>query len=71
MNRFLYSFFSFYRDGFRNMPSWGRSVWMIIIVKLFIMFAILRIFFFPDLFKKEFENDDQRSRYMIEQLTEE
>jgi hypothetical protein len=71
MKGFLYSLFSFYRDGFRNMPSWGRSVWMVIIVKLFIMFAILRIFFFPDLFKRDFDNDVDRSRYMMEQLTKE
>jgi hypothetical protein len=71
MKGVLKSFFSFYRDGFRNMPLWGRSVWMVIIVKLFIMFAILRIFFFPDLLKRDFESDDERSRYMIEQLTEE
>lgn len=71
MRSFFRSFFSLYRDGFRNMPSWGRSVWMVIIVKLFIMFAILRIFFFPDLLKRDFESDDERSRYMIEQLTEE
>ena len=37
----------FYRDGFRSM-TFGRSLWVIILVKLFIMFAILKVFFFPD-----------------------
>ncbi|MBE3087468.1 MAG: DUF4492 domain-containing protein, partial [Bacteroidetes bacterium] len=32
--------FRFYYDGFRNMSNWGRKVWIIIIIKLFIMFAI-------------------------------
>lgn len=35
----------FYRDGFRSM-TWGRTLWIIILLKLFIMFAILRVFFF-------------------------
>ena len=32
-----------YIDGFRNMTV-GRSLWLLVIVKLFIMFAILRTF---------------------------
>lgn len=35
----------FYRDGFRAM-TWGRTLWLIILIKLFIMFAVLRVFFF-------------------------
>ena len=37
----------FYRDGFRNM-TWGRVLWLIILLKLFVLFAVLRPFFFPD-----------------------
>ncbi|MEZ4999780.1 MAG: DUF4492 domain-containing protein [Bacteroidales bacterium] len=59
----------FYMEGFRNMPSWGRRVWLIIILKLFIMFAILKIFFFPDIFKRDFNSDSERSRFMLEELT--
>lgn len=36
----------FYRDGFCAMTL-GRTLWMIILVKLFIMFFILKLFFFP------------------------
>ncbi|MCI1648604.1 MAG: DUF4492 domain-containing protein [Bacteroides sp.] len=36
----------FYIDGFRNMTL-GRTLWLIIIVKLFVMFFVLRLFFFP------------------------
>ena len=38
----------FYLDGFKDMSKWGRQVWIIILIKLFIMFAILKLFFFPD-----------------------
>ena len=59
---------SFYFDGFRNMSNWGIKVWIILLIKLFIMFAILKIFFFPDFLKKRFDNDKQRSEYVMEQL---
>lgn len=60
--------FRFYYEGFRNMPGWGRKVWIIIIIKLFIMFAILKLFFFPDFLHKKFDNDKQRSEYVRDQL---
>ena len=41
----------FYADGFRNM-RWGKTLWIVtgivILVKLFIIFAILKVFFFPN-----------------------
>jgi hypothetical protein len=61
--------FRFYSDGFRNMSGWGRKVWIIIIIKLFIMFAILKIFFFPDFLKTKYVTDKQRSEYVLDQLT--
>ncbi len=39
--------YRFYRDGFRQMTL-GRTLWLIILVKLFVIFAILKVFFFPD-----------------------
>jgi len=60
--------FRFYRDGFRTM-TWGKKLWGIILIKLFIMFAILRLFFFPDILQKEFESDEERSNHVLEQLT--
>lgn len=41
----LSSVWTFYRDGFRNM-TWGRPLLWLILLKLFILFAILRVFFF-------------------------
>lgn len=40
--------YRFYVDGFRSMTL-GRTLWTVILVKLFIIFGILRLFFFPDL----------------------
>jgi hypothetical protein len=61
--------FRFYYDGFRNMSDWGIKVWIIIIIKLFIMFVLLKIFFFPDFLKSKYDNDKQRSEYVLDQLT--
>ena len=60
--------FRFYYDGFRSM-TWGKKLWGIIILKLFIMFAILRLFFFPDILKKDFSTDRERGDHVLEQLT--
>jgi hypothetical protein len=60
--------FLFYFEGFRNMSGWGRRVWIIIIIKLFIMFAILKIFFFPNFLKTKYDNDQDRSDYVLEHL---
>jgi hypothetical protein len=60
--------FHFYIDGFKNMSGWGRRVWIIILIKLFIMFAILKIFFFQDFLNKNFDNNKDRSEHVINQL---
>ena len=51
---FLYRVFDLYYDGFRHMTL-GRTLWAIILIKLFIMFAILKVFFFPDFIKAHSE----------------
>jgi len=65
----LVRIWKFYISGFANMSNWGRQVWLIIIIKLFIMFVILKIFFFPDFLKSNFETDEQRSEHVLEILT--
>ena len=44
---FLYRVYDLYADGFRHMTL-GRTLWAIILIKLFIIFAVLKLFFFPD-----------------------
>lgn len=61
--------FNFYYNGFRDMPRYGVQLWILILLKLFIMFGILKIFFFPDVLETKFETDEEKSKYIIEQLT--
>ena len=44
---FLYRAYHLYADGFRSMTL-GRTLWAIILIKLFVIFVILKIFFFPN-----------------------
>ena len=60
--------FYLYYDGFKSMTI-GKTLWAIIIIKLFIMFFVLKLFFFLDLLKKNFKTDEERSNHVIEQLT--
>ena len=48
---FLHRFFNLYYEGFRNMKL-GRTLWTIILIKLFVIFAILKVFFFPNFLKE-------------------
>lgn len=50
--------FYFYRDGFRGM-TWGRVLWAIILIKLFVMFFVLKLFFFPSFLKGKTEAEKQ------------
>jgi hypothetical protein len=50
------------------MSSWGKKVWLIMIIKLFIMFAILKVLFFPNFLGKKYDNDKLRGEYVMDQL---
>ncbi|MDR1653066.1 MAG: DUF4492 domain-containing protein [Prevotellaceae bacterium] len=67
--KFFHNFVEFYREGFRNMTV-GRTLWAIVLIKLFIMFAILRVFFFPNFLNSKFDTKEQKADYVREQLIE-
>ena len=50
--------FYFYRDGFREMTI-GRTLWAIILIKLFVMFFILKLFFFTSFLSGKSEEEKQ------------
>ena len=60
---------SFYMDGFRRMRL-GRTLWAIILIKLLIMFGVLKIFFFPDYLHENFSNDMERADHVSTSLTQ-
>ena len=62
----LISVWELYRDGFKNM-TWGKPLWGLIILKVFIMFAILRLFFFKPAMAGL--TDEQKSEQVGSHLT--
>ena len=49
-NSFLYRAIDLYYDGFRHMTL-GKTRWAVILIKLFIIFVVLKLFFFPNYIK--------------------
>ena len=64
---FLYKVYDLYADGFRSMRL-GKTLWAIILIKLFIIFAVLKIFFFPNFLKANANGDE--AGFVATELTE-
>ena len=58
----------FYINGFRRMTI-GRSLWLLIIIKLAVIFLVLKLFFFPDVLGS-LSSDDERAEAVRQTLTE-
>ena len=58
----------FYMDGFRGMVL-GRTLWLIILLKLLVMFAVLKPFFFPNMLKTSYQTDAERADHILRTLT--
>ena len=54
---FFYRTFDLYYDGFRSMRL-GKTLWAIILIKLFIIFVVLKLFFFPNFLKQHAKGDE-------------
>jgi len=63
-------FFKMYVDGFKNISKLGIKLWAIIFIKLFIMFVILKMFFFKNFLNTKFDNDKEKSEYVLKELTD-
>lgn len=55
-----------YADGFREMTL-GRVLWLVVLVKLFVIFFVLKLFFFPDVLAQKAGGD--KAAYVATQLT--
>jgi len=58
----------FYIDGFKNLSDLGRKLWVIIIIKLVVIFVVIRAFLMPTL-KREVKNPETRQQLYLKQLT--
>ena len=62
--------YAFYYEGFKSMRV-GKTLWLLIVVKLFILFVIIKWIFFPNYLETNFKTDTERSYYILNQLTKE
>jgi len=58
----------FYVEGFRSMTV-GRVLWKIILLKLFVLFVILKLFFFPNYLNTHFNTDEERANHVLDMMT--
>ena len=55
---FTHRVIKFYYDGFRQMKL-GRTLWTIILIKLFVIFVVLKLFFFPNFIKEHAQKGEE------------
>ena len=46
----------------------GKTLWLIVFIKLFVMFAVLKVFFFPNYLKTNFKDEASRSNHVRQEL---
>ncbi|MBR4643682.1 MAG: DUF4492 domain-containing protein [Bacteroidaceae bacterium] len=65
--KWLRNIWHLYYDGFCSMTL-GRTLWAVIFIKLFIIFVILKIFFFPN-YIKEHTEEGKEAEFVFRELT--
>ncbi|MDD2327512.1 MAG: DUF4492 domain-containing protein [bacterium] len=55
-------------SGFTSMSRLSRTLWIVAIVKLIIMFFILKPFFFPNLLESNYDNDADKAQHVRTEL---
>ncbi len=64
---FLHQVYHLYYDGFKQMTL-GKTLWAIILIKLFVIFVVLKLFFFPNFLKQHADGDE--AGYVANELVE-
>ena len=68
MKRAIIAIYNFYVEGFRNM-TWGRQLWWLILLKVVLLFLVLRAFFFKTILAGK--SDEQKIEHVSNQLIRE
>ena len=56
-----------WREGFKSM-TWGKPLWILNIIKLLIIFGILKLFFFPNFLKQQSKTEEGQREYVRNEL---
>lgn len=68
MVAFLKKIGNFYVQGFRNMTL-GKTLWGLIVIKLLVIFVLLKMLIFSDNFDARFATDSEKSDFVLMNLT--
>ncbi|HHB94762.1 MAG TPA: DUF4492 domain-containing protein [Campylobacterales bacterium] len=68
MKQTVIKIFNFYKNGFKDMKV-GKKLWIIIAIKMFLFFVVIKFLFFPNIMEENFSNDQQRAEYILNHLT--
>ncbi|MCH5240870.1 MAG: DUF4492 domain-containing protein [Muribaculaceae bacterium] len=56
-----------YYEGFKGMTV-GKTLWIIILVKLFFFFVVMKLLFFPNLLQRDYTTDEERADHVRQEL---
>ncbi len=56
-----------WKEGLRSM-TWGKPLWILNIIKLLILFGVLKLFFFPNFLKKQADTKEGQQEYVRNEL---
>lgn len=59
---------NFYYEGFSDMKV-GKTLWLVVIVKLIVIFVVLKLFFMPDILSERAGNGNEAD-YVSSQITD-
>lgn len=67
MRGFFPKVIQLWREGMKTM-TWGRPLWILNIIKLLIMFGVLKLFFFPNFLKQQSKTEEGQRDYVAGEL---
>ena len=67
MTTFMRRVADLYVDGFRSMTV-GRKLWALIIIKLILLFGVMKLFVFPNILNERYDNDADKAAAVRTQL---
>lgn len=68
MAHFARNILDLYVNGFRGMRL-GRTLWLIVLVKLAILFGLVRAWLLPDVLHTQYDTDAKRAAAVLDALT--
>lgn len=63
-----FNFFKMFWEGFTNMTTLGKTLWIIVIIKLIFMFCVLKPIFSSNYLNKNFDNKEDKANHVRKEL---